>query len=520
VVVLVAAIMGAVLVMVALLLDLGGARRDRAVDQQAVDAAALAAAGDLGAAGRDASLACLAAWELLHSNLPAEATAVAPSCATFAAVCLPGTAREVTATNGDHRVTLTHPVPDGSPLLAGQDPGPLDGPPCDRFGVRVQQDRENRWAPGSVPLDVSAVGRLVRGGGNVDAPLIILERTACEALRVGGSGTLEVQMSSGAPGYIAVDSDGSECTNPKKVIYRLDGSPTVRAGAIAMWALAGSRVDAAYSSSAVDPVPVAASAPVGRNGIDWRYDCSPAAGCPGPGPAHLSDLEAAWGTGVPAGFTSWRGSGRSCSPTGATAVPAGDWYVDCGAGGLTTSGSLTFQGGDIVSEGPIRATGAGGLRINCTDAIPYDTVASGACSEPLEPAIVYLRSGALVADAHLELLETFVHLASGALDLDVTASQTVRWTAPDDPTHPFDDLLVWVEAGAEVKLTGNAAMVLEGILFAPQSDLVLRGSSGVQGLGAQLLVRTLDSGGSGTFTLRPDEDRILRVGRGQPILVR
>ncbi|MGK2949474.1 MAG: pilus assembly protein TadG-related protein, partial [Acidimicrobiales bacterium] len=431
VVVLVAAVMGAILVMVALVLDLGGARRDREVDQIAADAAALAAVGDLGDGGADASSACEAAWSLVSGNLPAGATVSEPSCETFDAVCSPTTAREVVVTSGEHRITFTHPVPDGHDLLAGQDPGALDGPPCDRFGVRVEQDRANLWAAGQVELDVSAVGRLVRGRGNVDAPLILLEPSACEALRVGGTGTLQVEMSDGRPGYIAVDSDGSGCSNPKKVIYRLDGSPTVRAGAIAMWALAGTRLDAAYSPTAVDPVPTAASAPVGRTGMDWRYDCDPSAGCPGTGPAHITELEATWGTGGrPEGFTGWKASGRSCNLSGTTAVPAGDWYIDCGTGGLSSSGSLTFQGGNIVSQGPIEATGSGGLRVNCPDANPHDTLTSGACVAPSAPSVVVLRSGDLVAGSRLELHQTFVYLATGELDLDLTGSDTVLWTAP------------------------------------------------------------------------------------------
>lgn len=520
VVVLVAAVMGAILVMVALVLDLGGARRDRDVDQIAADAAALAAVGDLGAGGADASTACEAAWTLVRGNLPEGAAVPEPSCEVLATPCSPSTAREVVVTSGTYTITLTHPVPDGHDLLAGQEPGALDGPPCDRFGVRVQQDRSNLWAAGQVELDVSAVGRLVRGRGNVDAPLIVLEPAACEALRVGGNGTLQVEMADGRPGYIAVDSDGSGCSNPKKVIYQIDGNPTVRAGAIAMWALAGSRIDAAYSSSAVDPIPTAASAPVGRTGMDWRYDCDPAKGCPGTGPAHITELVKAWGTGTPAGFTTWTTSGRSCSPSGNVAVPAGDWYIDCGAGGLSTSGSLTFQGGNIVSQGPIRATGTVGLRVNCPDVNPLDTVGGATCLPPTAPSTVYLRAGNLIADKNLELHQTFVYLASGTLDLDVSGSDTVIWTAPDDPTHPFDDLLVWAEAATQVKLTGNSTMVLEGIVFAPSSDLVLRGTTGLSGLGAQVLVRTLDSGGNGTFLLRPEHDRILSVGRGKPILIR
>ena len=519
--VLTAAVLGAILILVALVLDLGGARRDRDADQLAADAMALAAASDLGRGSLSAVDACTAAWEQLTVNLPTAVTAPAPACSTFAAMCAPTTARSLDISLPPYTITFSHPVPAGSPLLEDRTSPSLDGSPCQRFGVRVVQQRANLLASGTVRLDVQAVGRFLPGVGDVQAPLVLLSPHACEALSVSGSGVLKVSTSTGAPGSIAVDSDGSECASAKKVIFRLDGNATIEAGAVAMWALAGSRPDGAYSPGVTNPVPTASSAPVSRSAVDWRYNCDPAAGCPGAGPAHLDALTAAWSgvspaPTVPAGFTSWTASGRSCSPSGATVVPAGDWYIDC-ANGLSTTGSITFQGGDIVSQKAIVASG--GLRVNCWDSNTTDQVAPAVCpADPPEPSILYLRTGTLARHGGMELRETFVYLGTGGLDLTGTA--TLTWTAPNDPTFPFDDLLVWTESTTAIEMHGNTDMTLEGVLFAPNAKLLLRGTTSLTGIGTQIFSESLDLGGTGALKLAPKQDRIVQVGRGRPLLIR
>ena len=93
VLVIVAAALGAILIMVALVLDLGGARRDREADQVAADAMALAGASQLGGTNQAAVVACGAAWDYLVVNLPTAELAPSPACTAFAAVCSPTTAR-------------------------------------------------------------------------------------------------------------------------------------------------------------------------------------------------------------------------------------------------------------------------------------------------------------------------------------------------------------------------------------------------------------------------------------------
>ena len=523
VLVLVAGALGAILIMVALVLDLGGARRDRDADQVAADAIALAGASRLGASSSAAVAACGAAWEYLVVNLPTSESAPSPSCTNFASVCNPATARQVVATIGSYTMTLTHPVPTGHTLLSGQAASANDGSACDRFGVRVEQDRDNTFASGTVDLDVSAVARFVRGVGNANAPLVMLSQHGCGVLVVSGNASLAVSTAGGEEGYVAIDSDGAACTNPNKVVLDVNGQGDISADQIYMWALADGDATSAYSAGLLDPLPTASSSPVGRSGMDWRYNCKVANGCPDTPAPYIDQLVAAWGgTGAPTpagSFTRWTTSGRSCSPSGATVVPAGDWYIDCGTAGLSTNGSLTFQGGDIVSDGPIRATGSGGLRVNCSDATPSDLVAPASCpADPPSPSVVVLRSGDLLDSGTLELRETMVYTKTGTAKL--AGNHRVIWTAPDDPTFEFDDLALWTESTSLVKITGTTDMELEGIVFAPAAKVELAGNTGTNALRAQIFAANAELVGGASLNLVPEEDRILKVGKGRPMLIR
>src|SRR3546814_3447146 len=213
-------------------------------------------------------------WSYLVVNLPTAASAPAPDCASFRGVCAPAPTaadvREVEAIDdGEYRITFVHPVHDGDELLAGQPAGTNDGRPCDRFGVDVEQSRANQWTSGDVDLDVDAVGRLVRGVGQIDAPLVLLSEHECIALEVAGSGNLSVDTATGEPGYIVIDSDGQGCDGSKKVVIRLVGNGAISADAIAMGALAGPYADQAFTSGVLDPPPIASSGPVGRHAVAW-----------------------------------------------------------------------------------------------------------------------------------------------------------------------------------------------------------------------------------------------------------
>lgn len=538
VVVIVAAAIGAILLMVATVLDFSGARRDRDADQVAADTIALAASQSLGTANLSAAAACGAAVDYLLVNLPTTPSTsadLASQCTTqLSAPCTSATpAREVSIAVAEYTITLTHPVPDGSPLLAGQASSTLDGTACQRFGVRVQQTRDNLWGAGSVSLDVDAVGRFIPGVGDVHAPLILLADHECEVLEVGGSSQLTVSTSTGEPGYVAIDSDGDECGN--KVVLDISGADPngkVIADTVSMWALNTANASVAYNAGLLSPSPVASSAPVGRSAFDWRYNCDPSAGCPGTGPAYLDELVTAWGgTGMPTelswlpgAFTQYPAAGESCTPPGNVIFPAGNWYIACGTTGLKAGGNVTFLGGNVVSDGPLDAAGAQGLRINCEGGALGDNVTLPPCEDDptqFEPAVFFQRSGDLVNtndSRALEMRQTFVYLQAGGLT--TAGNHMITWTAPDDPTHPFDDLLLWTETTADIKITGTVDLELEGTLFAPNATVELTGSTGAEALRAQIVASQLDLSGTATLELSPEIDRMTTVGKGRPVLIR
>jgi hypothetical protein len=523
VVLILAAFLAAILMMVALVLDMSGARRDRDNDQVAADAMALAASAGLADSAQPGVAACTAAWEYLVVNLPTAETKPPSACSAFASVCTPTVAREHTVAVSDYRITITHPVPVDHTLLQGQPSTANDGIPCERVGIRVQQDRDNVWASGSVDLDVDAVARYIKGVGNADAPLILLSEHGCGVLRVTGTGALTVHTADGGDGYIAIDSDGADCTNPNRVVIDVNGQGTITADQVYMWALADGDSTSAYSSGLITPTPVASSARVGRSAMDWRYNCKAANGCPGTPTAYIDAMVTEWGgtdAPLPAGtFTRWTTSGRSCSPSGALVVPTGDWWIDCGTSGLSTSGSVTFQGGNIVSDGPIRATGSGGLRVNCSDADPSDLVAPTSCpADPPSPSILFLRSGSLLDAGPVELRETMVYAKDGTASL--AGQNLVVWSAPNDPTFRFDDLALWTESTSVMRFTGGANLLIDGIVFAPNAHMELAGNTGTQALEAQLWAKTTDLVGGARVTLIPREDRITSVGKGKQLLIR
>jgi hypothetical protein len=172
------------------------------------------------------------------------------------------TATEVVASR---RIEVTWPVLDTSDLMVPdsmrvsnpsitQGVGTTDGPACRRVGVAIAQDQNMPFSAvfagvgHRVTSDSHSVGLTIYDfkNGLEPAPLVVLDRTSCNALTVGGGGGVTVGNSGdGHSGLIAVDSDGSgqvdginggdNCTGKKVLkaestpnhIWALDGSDPV-----------------------------------------------------------------------------------------------------------------------------------------------------------------------------------------------------------------------------------------------------------------------------------------------------
>jgi hypothetical protein len=519
VLVIVAATLAAIFIVAALVINLGGARHAREHDQDSADAIATAGAAKLSANGASNQNACNSAWNYAVSNLGVPASP-APSCVNMAGTCVATTARTVSVTTGNYVFSFVNPVPDSHSLFTGQPATSGDSTPCNRFGVQITHTWRFPFSRGDQTLSVKAVARFAHSPGTVDAPLILLDPHGCEAMTITGNSHISTVTSGGLPGYIAVDSDGASCPTGSKVIVDATGNAQVTAGAISMWALTTGNTAKAYDPADVGvgrafyPGPIASSAPVGRSSVDWRYNCSSSNGCPTADPPAVGNLiTAQGGTGTPTGFTVWT-SVYSCSP-GTLNVPAGNWYIDCPSG-LSTSGTLTFRGGNIVTDGEIALSGNGSLRVNC------DVVdAATACpSNPATTTTMFFRHGGMgkAGNTTMMLYETFAYFADGSVDL--SGNSQLVWTAPNDPSSPFDDLLLWTESSNAIPMTGNSDTTIEGIFFAPNATLDLTGNTGTNALGSQMFVNKATLTGNSTLNLSPNETRMMKLGGASAALIR
>jgi hypothetical protein len=512
--------MMALVIVASVVINLGGARHARAHDQDSADAIAIGGAAKLDPTAANNQAACTVAWTYAVSNLAVSA-ADAPSCVNFAGNCVAGTSRSVTATSGSYTITLTNPVLDDSEFFDGEPVTAADGSACNRFGVKVQQSWQFPFGRGSQTLSVKSMALLTHSPGWVDAPLILLDKHDCNVMNIAGNSTISAVTSTGTPGYIAIDSDGTGCAANAKVIVDATGNAEMTAGGISMWALTTGNVARAYDPSdvgagrAFNPGPIPQSEPVGRSAIDWRYDCSTANACPYSTPPYITDLVAAdGGGGTPAGYTKWS-TVYSCNP-GTIVVPAGNWYIDCGGNGLSSNGIVTFRGGNIVSDNQLNINGTGTLRINCD--VPDSITACP--TDPASPSTVYIRNGGFsnAGGQTLIMHETFVYFANGVPDL--SGGSTLDWTAPNDSTYPFNDLLMWTNSTSTIKMTGTSTTVFDGIMFAPNAELDLSGNTGSNALGSQMFVNDAVLVGNSQLTLSPHDDRLQALGGANARLIR
>lgn len=222
----------ALLVMLAIVVDLGQVRSDRRANQSLADYAALAAGlklsgRNLPVPARDPQGACQGALESLKRNGPNLPSSTSIPCSTLPAVCVnpsssPPTAGTAPVTiqstgSGDYRIEIEYPVAP-SRIADSRFSGAVganDGLPCSRMRVSVLRRSPSffagivggaNWEPVA-----SAVVR-----GEVDestlqvAALLLLERNGCAALQSSGQGAVIVLSPSASnPGRIHADSRGS-----------------------------------------------------------------------------------------------------------------------------------------------------------------------------------------------------------------------------------------------------------------------------------------------------------------------
>lgn len=549
----------------ALAVDLGVVRADIRADRLAADAASTAGAASIDPfAGNQADLACQVAWEYLLLNLEDEGPSTSsPACSTFASACDPAVVRQASATAGPYSVMITHPVPDGHTLLAGQTlNADIDGVACQRFAVSIARDREYRFARvlgfDSTAPWVDSVAKIGAGvGAGEVVPLLVLEPIACDALFTSGQGKLTVSYFMDSPGFIVVDSDGSKTGNPNRCAsntYTIDSQGTqngwIRAiptpsgipSVILSYALSGDTgavpsqsFDPADLISPVDPAditdpteppeshfrlypkPLGVSRRITRAPIDWRYNCKvsypgypidladPGAGtipidpCPETPAPYIDQLVTGYGGTGNPGFVHRWTDFYPC------AVNSGSW-VDptiTPVSGNWWVDCPTF----IINNDKSVIFDGGDVVFDGTIDIRSSASLIVNPSPSTADRVVYVRDGDLIkgAQSSITFRQTMVYLEDGILDM-VGGAGGLTWTAPI--AGNFEDLALWSESPLPHQIGGQSGNTLTGTFFTPlASPFSLTGQGGQFQTDAQFLTRRLEIKGQGEVKMHPDPDR-------------
>lgn len=569
----------------AVAVDLGVVRNDLRSSQLVADSAVTAGAVQINPiTASDAEDACELAWAYALQNLEDEGVpASSPTCATFANACNPAVARNEQGVAAPYTITITHPVPDGDALMAGQALNPnIDGGACQRLGMTIERQRDFRFAPvigvDSATPTVSAVARIaVKPGEGELVPLLLLEPISCDALIASGQGAVTVDYFMDVPGIIVVDSDASKTNNPNRcgnnqysinandnalnwvralpVPDPMDPNAIEMPSAILSYALSGAPgADPAHSYDPADvtgpinpvvgeppvtwfrlyPTPIGTTRRITRAPIDWRYNCLSVY------PDYPLDL-ANPGVGFPidpcpdaAATPSYivQLRGQYGQPVGTPPVGIGQrWTTSYPC----TVDPITWPSLSINETGSWWVDCPGGLIVNNTvvtidggDLVFDGDIDVRSFGElRLNPSdssdhVVYVRDGDLRKGAQttLRMDRTFVYLHTGVIDLGGGAgADTLRWIAPEG--GDFEDLALWAEAAAVFQIGGQAGNTLTGTFFTPFGDpFTLTGQGGQFQTNAQFLTRRLEVKGQGVVRMIPDPDRSTPIPIRGVILIR
>jgi hypothetical protein len=593
----------------ALVLDLANLRLDRRANRAAADSAAIAAAAELGQAASSPRDACEKAVHYAEANLGIITPGANTCAATFPAVdaevatsCAAGTKRVAedvpsyppgsTPDRDNFRIEVSWPVPDDDWLMTDPDRenstsivqgiSAKDGKPCARMGIEVIQRGQFAFASiwgfsgqttSSHSVGLSGVGET----GDVAAPLVVLDRSSCNALVVGGGANVVVAADPGGNfgGTITIDSDASggdvDCNGGRTVIsapsnnnhlWALD-SPTGQKAQIQVYAPAftaqapnppGRAYDASdilgctgggptiadMGGAGVCPIPTPRNNRVTDAPWVQRYNCgqATAADCnhegdfPSVGPYDFVDQWVDYATTIvstpPAGWTVLSGGG--CTVSGDQQFA--DVYADCDT--LHVNGTMALTG-QLIARGNVDVKGC--LLINYGDNF-------GQCATLPAPVItpgpdggnVYVGGdlSSIGSDATMMIGQSFVYLA-GRLDWSATHG-LVSWTAPygsqsscqpasssGEPPSPacFEDLGLWspYETSPHV-LGGGADIRVDGTLFMPVGQFEFSGGTVNTQDNAQFVAKRLGLHGSGTLTMVPNIERSTSVPGSGGSLIR
>jgi Flp pilus assembly protein TadG len=552
--VLIAMSMVTLLIIAALVIDVGRMRSRGQSMQSAADLSALAAAAGL--RNSDVGAACQAAVNYFNSNV---STSSSITASTFCAqsgndvtttTCSGGTLGEAKPSATVNGITLSihYPVPASeitSPGIVGARSN--DGTPCQRLSVLITDTQPGFFSGlaghASLSGTRSATIRVLPGHSTKAPALWLLDPTGCTSLQVGGGSYVTVGNAAVASGLITVDSDGTACSSNQKTISTggsntlIDavGTGTNDPGMITLDALPGGSSTCVtpacdpsdVSSGLIVPQPIPAGQRATRAPVDWQFNCKGTypnyhgigiSGCQDGTPAYVDLLKSAVGTtGLPGTtFKSYKGNGFNCNPSGTVNVPAGNWLVDCTGQGLKigNGSNVTFAGGNVVFDNGVSMTG-GTLSFNTsnpTSSLPSSCVPPNITTtlcidnSSSNAAFVYFRSGNITMTGGtltalgVSVFDNFGYLKSSA--------NPPMWHAPTE--GPFAGLAFWSDfSSSQYQVNGGSGASLTGIFFAPEAvPFTLAGGGNWGQQAAQFISYQLVVTGNSTLQITPNQQAV------------
>jgi hypothetical protein len=552
------------MVMAAIVVDLGHMRGMRRSTQSLVDFAALAASEAMSAQEPDGRGGCADATRYLRLNASGLA-ALDLDCSPIPTVCEDHTQpKTIGWSNDEYDVRITYPVSDAmivDGLLGGGRSD--DGQPCQRLMVEVERRSSSFFAGivGRSELGTSAraVIRQIPETADQIPSLWLLEPYRCDALTVSGGS----RVTAGIPnfgGLISLDSDGSACTGNNSFVVDVSGTnslleafptdvfPPGRIELVAMKPGQQGCADPNGNKNACDPAdvdggrlrpePTRRAQRATRAPVDHRFNCRNESTlvssypnyhgltidpCASGSSDYIDQLVRAVGSSTPTGFT--RRDGSSCNLSSGTWQFSGNTFIDCGTFNVGNGTTVEFTGGNVIFANDIRIANGGTLRFNTANPNPEltpwcHTHVEGTCvgESSADAAWVFQRSGDI--DMSGGLFEAnHVALVQQSGYFRMTGGFPI-WIAPTE--GPFTSLAYWSEAASSrFQITGGAEMELTGIFFMPHAHpFTLNGGAPLVPQQAQLISRSAAISGGANLTLAPLEIEPIIVPPPAPLLIR
>ncbi|MEO6989840.1 MAG: hypothetical protein ABI239_14480 [Aquihabitans sp.] len=537
--------MVALLVIVALVIDLGYTRGGAGFRQSNADLAALAGGNNLVKGNYRKACEDVVSYVNINADIQPAINPVT-FCQTIPASCInsstPQTVRSTTS--GRYDLTVKFPVPDAQIADPTFGAGKVDGTPCERMQVSLTS-REPSFFGGIVGRSGYSVTRTatVRGGpsqAKVVPALWLLDPFGCPAMVIGGGAKVTAGSESPPiPGVVAVDSKGtaSECSSSKTTIATNGSDSWLRAvpatgpisqqGRVSLFALpagdSGCSGTACRLGDNILPLPTGTPDRATRAPVDWKWNCKPSypaymtipiPGCPltGDRDPYIDNLKAKVNAGLSTDFIKFK-----CDPGDypagtvpgypADTVPPGNYHVDCGSNWIV-KGNYKFLGGNVVIDGNVKVNSGNSLHFNWDNSIALGCLPATAIAElcsSKKASFVYQRTGNLnLGGGEFTADKTFVYLGNNS-NLDIGAGTKPRWTAPTE--GPFAGLALWAEKSATTfVVNGGAGVDLQGTFFTPNATFKLNGNGDwAQAQNAQFISYRLEISGGGELTLAPDQ---------------